>query len=200
MTPDVVGICVAILGSVLIGSIAIAVAVFFGLRSTVNPLGDKLSALKDDLILELSNIKERIIKIEGVADSIWQYTNAYLQQREGIGTITRDLKNFGKTKISANPFSNFTQYTIKFEIGRLSSGSIEKISKKTNMEEEEKRLFSGQPVHAQAVGSTSLILQVPSTDPKLCTTYISTFLKWLDTEYIAQMQLELKKFEDDITV
>lgn len=46
MTSDAVGVCVTILGSILISGIAIAIAVFFGLRSSVNPIGEKISALK----------------------------------------------------------------------------------------------------------------------------------------------------------
>jgi len=200
MSGDVVGICITILGSILIGSIAIAIAVFFGLRSTVNPLGDKLSTLKDDLITELSNIRERIVRIEDTAGNIWQFMSVYFQQREGTGTVVRNLKNFGETRISAKPASGYTLYTINIARGKLDGTSIDKISKMTDLESKENELFSGQVVQVHSIGSNILTVQLPSIDPKLCTNYMSIFLKWLDTTYVETVEAEIKQFEDNITV
>lgn len=197
MSPEVVGICVTILGSVLIGSIAIAIAVFFGLRSTVNPLGNKLSVLKDDIVTELSNIKEKLARIEGATDNIWQFASAYFTKG---GTVTRSLKNFGDTRISAQPSSGYTAYTIRVERGHLDGASVDKLSKITDLEKRENELFSGQLVELQSIGSNALRVRVPSVDPNLCTKYMSMFLKWLDTEYAKALEAEIRKFEDDITV
>jgi len=198
MSTDVIGICVTILGSVVLSGIAIAIAVFLGLRSTVNPIGDKISALKDDIVTELSGIKERIIKIEGVADNIWGFIGGYLQRSEG--TIIRDLKNFGKTKISVQPEARQTIYTIRVERGRLAGTMVDKLSKITDLEKTENELFMGNPVEVTSYGSDMLRVTIPSTDSALCTKYMSIFLKWLDTKYIELLKSETSLFEDDIEV
>jgi hypothetical protein len=200
MSNDFIGICITIFGSLFIGAIAIAVAIYFGLKSTVNPIADRLSLLKDDLITELSNIKERIIQIDNTADKVWQFATVYFAQQGSIGTVTRRLKNYGETKISASPESDFTIYNIKIEQGRLNSGTICKISKETTLEDNENRMFPGKGVSIQSLGSNLLTLRVPSTDPEVCTKYMSMFLRWLDTEYVEKIRQEIKQYEDDITL
>ena len=99
MSPDAIGIAVTILGSVLIAGIILAVATYFGLRQGFNPIGDKLVTLKEDIVTELSNIKEKVIKIEEVADNIWEYIGSLLAKE---GTVILNLENFGKLELLQN--------------------------------------------------------------------------------------------------
>ena len=67
-------------------------------------------------------------------------------------------------------------------------------------ESEEEKLFSGQEVQVNSIGSDFLKVRVPSTDPALCTKYMSMLLKWLDTNYMKEMHSEIRQVEDNIKI
>ena len=100
MDTNVIGICVTI----LVGVIAIGVAIYFGLRSFTNGIGKKVDETKDSLVVELSGIKENIVKIITRVDDVWQLASAFMTGK-AVGTVEIELKNFGKTKVSAELLS-----------------------------------------------------------------------------------------------
>ncbi len=194
MDINITGICI----TVLLGVLALGAAIFFGLRGFTDKIGRKVDQTKDDIVTELSDINEKIVKIDTNTDNLVQLANAYLTS--STGTVTRQLKNFGATKISALPASGETLYIIRTARGRLDSKSVSKISKETGFENEERKLLAGRDVVVQSVGSNILRVEVPSTDPELCTKYMSMFLKWLDTQYIETIKRETSQFEDNIAI
>jgi len=193
MDVNVIGICVTI----LLGVIAVALAIFFGLRVFTNGIGKKVDETKDSLVIELSGIKENIVKIITRVDDVWQLASVFMKG-QGVGTIEVDLKNFGKTKISAEVAVKETRYLIQPEKGRFSDDAIPKISKITTLAKTELEMFGREPV-VMSLGNM-LRVTLPSVDPKLCTEYMSLFLKWLDTDYVRELQSDISKFEKDIKV
>lgn len=194
MDINITGICITVLLAVL----ALGAAIYFGLRGFTDKVGKKVDQTKDDIVTELSGINEKIVKIDTNTDNLVQLANNYLTS--SIGTVTKQLKNFGSTQVSARPASNETEYIIKVEHGKLDSISMSKISRETGFQDKEDELLSGKKVRADSIGSNMLRIHVPSTDPDLCTKYMSMFLKWLDTEYIESIKREISQFEDNITI
>jgi hypothetical protein len=197
MNIDVLGICV----TVGISVVTLALAVYLGLRGFGNRIGDKVDGIKEGVVLELSGIKENIVKIGTRVDDVWQLVSQLallLTKGQTIGTIEVELKNFGKTKISAEVATDKTVYTIQSEKGKLISNAVVRISKATSLAKIELEML-GQEAKVDNMGAW-LRVHIPSVDPKLCTQYMSSFLKWLDTEYVSALQSETNRFEKDIKV
>lgn len=176
MDIDILGICV----TVFLGVLAIAIAIFFGLRGFTNNLGKQISKFKDDVVLELSGIKEKMIHVDNTAQTILNLVTGYLSREHG--TVIVQLKNFGKTSITAEPGKDDTTYTILVEKGILNTRLMGKVSVKTGLTETEYRMFNNT-VDVYSLGSNRIRLVLPSTDPENCTKYINLFLAWLDKEY-----------------
>lgn len=193
MDMNILGICI----TVLLGLIAISLAIFFGLHGFKKDLSEKVTTAKTDIIGELSGIKQNITKLDGRADTILQLANLYFGQK--TGTIYRELKHFGRTKISAEPGDTETKYLVQVEKGKLSDKLIWKLSKETDLARSEIDMFSRE-AGVISLGSNALHVTVPSTDPALCTQYMSMFLKWLDTEYADRQKHEITDFEEGITI
>jgi hypothetical protein len=197
MDINVTGICVTI----VIGIIAIALSIYFGLRGFSNSIGKKVDETKDGVVLELSGIKENIVKIGTRVDDIWQLVSQLallLTKGQTVGTIEVELKNLGKTKISAEVAEKETRYMVQSEKGKLISDAVIRISKYTTWAKTEREML-GREAMVTNIGNW-IRVQVPSVDPKLCTQYMSLFLKWLDTEYVTALQSETDRFEKDIKV
>jgi hypothetical protein len=110
------------------------------------------------------------------------------------GTVHITLKNLGDVSVSASPVdSNMTSYTLQFSKG-FNFSAIAAISKTTGFEDVEKKMFSQVP-QALPVTPTLLILRVPSSDPKVCSNYVSKFLTWLDTEYFNRLGKAISEYE-----
>lgn len=196
MTPDIIGICVTIGVSVVLAGVMIGLAVFFGFHNFTSNLTDKASKIKDAIIGELSPIKDRLVTIDERTLNIWQYELAKVSS--STGTVEKYLTNFGKTIITAEPGKDETAYTIQVEKGTLDANFISKISEETRLNSIEKEMF-GRLIAQIPIRSNRLKLIVPSTNPKICTQYISTFLKWLDSEYIKAIP-QITEFETGIEV
>lgn len=189
MSPDAIGICLAILG--------IGLCLFFGLRGFTSKVTDRISDVKDAIITELSNIRVKMAKVETRADDIWQLEKGRFE--ESSSTIEGTLKNFGKVKISAEPAAEMTTYTLEVEKEDLNLNLISRLSKITGLVKTEINLFGSEP-RLFPVRPKVIRILVPSTDPKLCTQYISTFLNWLDTKYHSGRQQEIEEFEKGINI
>lgn len=189
MTPDGLFISLAILG--------IGLCLYFGLRGFTNKVTDKVSDVKEAIITELSSIREKMTKVETRAEDIWELEKGRLTKSSG--TIEGTLKNFGKVKIAAEPAADKTVYTLEVEKGDLNTNLISRLSRITELAKIELNLF-GNETRLLPVRPKVIRILIPSTDSKLCTQYISTFLKWLDTEYPSGRQRELKEFEEGISI
>ena len=193
MDINVTAICVTI----IVGVIAIGLAIYLGLRGFSNSVSKKVDETRNSIVLELSGIKENIVKIITRVDDVWQLVSVLMRGQAG-GTIELELKNFGKTKVSAEMAEKETRYIIRPEKSRLIAETIIKMSKVTHLARTELEMFSDEPLMVNAGGM--LIVTIPSVDPELCTKYMSYLLKWLDTEYVKGVESEIAKFEKDIKV
>jgi len=197
MDINVTGICITI----IVGVIAIALSIYFGLRGFSNSISKKVDETSDGIVLALSGIRDNIVKISTRVDDVWQLVSQLallLTKGQTVGTIEVELKNFGKTKISAQIAEKETIYIVQSEKGKLSSDAIVRISKYTTLGKTELEMF-GRETMVDNIGNW-LRVHVPKVDPKLCTQYMSLFLKWLDTEYVTALQSETDRFEKDIKV
>ena len=194
MNINTLGICI----TVVVGVIAIALALFFGFRGFANSLGEKITNVKNDVILELAGIKDNIIRIEEKASSLWDLFNVYVSQRQA-GTVTLQLNNFGKTRIWAEPKGNETSYWIQVEKGKLNPIKISEVSRKSGFAEKELKLFGSEP-KVDTMGANMLRVAIPSNESKKCVQYINMFIKWLDTEYFRELMEEIKAFEEGIQI
>lgn len=193
MDINITGICI----TVLIGVICLSLAIFLGLRGFTGKLGKKVEQAKDDIVAELSGINEKIVKIDTNTDNLVQLANAYLTSASG--TIVKRLKNFGDTKISAQPGTNDTTYIIRVEKGILNASMIDRLSKKTGLSTIEIKRF-GRETKVTNLGSNTLRVIIPSTDPKICTGYMGELLTWIDTKYHEGTLDFVAEFENGINV
>ena len=196
MNSDIVGICVTIGVSVILAGVMIGLAVFFGLRSFTDSVGKKVSNAKDSIVGELSPIRDRLITIDERTDTIWQFEMA--KATSSTGTVEKYLKNFGKTTITAEPGKDETAYIVQVEKGTVDVNFTSKISEESGLNDIERKMF-GRIVGFIPLRPNRFILIVPSTDPKVCTEYISIYLKWLDTEYVKSLT-RIADFETGIEI
>jgi hypothetical protein len=196
MNPDIVGICVTVGVSVILAGVMIGLAVFLGLRSFTDSVGKKVSNAKDSIVGELSPIRDRLITIDERTDTIWRFEMA--KATSSTGTVEKYLKNFGKTTITAEPGKDDTAYIVEVEKGTVAMHFSLKIAEETSLNDIEREMF-GRIVGFIPLRPNRFRLQVPSTDPKVCTKYMSIFLKWLDTEYVEALP-RLKDFESGIEI
>lgn len=196
MTPGIIGICVTIGVSVILAGVMIGLAVFLGLQNFTVTLSQKISNIKTAILGELSPIKDRLVTIDERTNSIWLYELG--KADSPTGTVEVYLTNFAKTTITAQPGKEVTSYIIQVEKGTLNAAYIAKVSEETRLNSIEKEMFGKLAEHL-ALRPDRLQLIVPSTDPKTCTQYISTFLKWLDSEYFEALP-NISAFESGIEV
>lgn len=193
MDINILGICI----TAFLSSVGLAVAIFCGLYGFKKDIGEKITNVKDDIIVELSDIKENTVRIQEKANDLWDLAKVHLPST--ARTIEVKLQNFGNTKISAEPDVSGTAYMMRIEKGSLSGALISKISKKTELAGVSVGMF-GREVFVTTLGANILKIIVPSTDPTLCKKYMSILLKWLDTTYVKEVKHELEEFEEGITV
>ena len=175
-------LCVGLI-AIAVGIIAVAVALYFGLRD-----------LPKNLNATLSDIRDKVSTIDLNMKNTWDLLTA---QQYRTGTIERNLKNLGKTKISAFPQADITVYVIESERPILQGGLIVKLSKGTSLEDQERKMFNGIIPGINTPEANRLVVHVPCTEPKLCTDYISILLKWLDTTYYESFHT-IKDYEEPI--
>lgn len=193
MDVNIIGICVTVLLSV----IALAVGIFLGLRGFTNRIADKVDETKSSIVLELSGIKENIVRVGTRVDDVWQLASAFMTGK-AVGTVEVELKNFGKTKVSAQLAEKETVYIVQPQKGKLVASEISKFSKESEFSRREREMFGSEP-HSMNLGN-ALRITIPSVDHKICTTYMNSLLKWLDTEYVSMLKSGVAKFEEDIKV
>lgn len=172
----------------LLGLISIAIGLFLGLFFGLGGLRKGISG-------DLSTIKEKVMSIENTTGKLWDLTSARSYQ---LQTVVRDFNNLGKVSVSADPRETETLYRIRVEKPIILGGMITKLSKETGLAKVEIDMFKKEPTHT-VVSKNELLMHVPCIEPKLCTEYITIFLKWLDSTYFGRYQSKLAEFEESIT-
>ena len=196
MSIDAVGITAGIGSSIILGLIIVGLTLFFCLRSIRSEVSTQAQNVRKDITEKLSSIDNKVTKIETLTNTVWDV----LREREfgTTGTVEIQLKNFAKTTITAEPREEETAYIIQVEKGTLDDNFIAKVSNETRLNTIEREMF-GKLVGQIPLRPNRMRLIIPSTDPKLCTKYISIFLKWLDLEYIKALP-QKDEFETGIEV
>lgn len=167
----------------LIGLVALAFGVGFGLRG----FGKGITS-------ELRDIKETVIAIQETADKTWDLIlNRFAPSS---GTVERELENLGKVKISAEPGEKETRYLIEIEKPILIEGLLFKLTKESGLLKKEQEMF-GSELKGVILSRTRMRIRIPCTDPKLCTEYITLFLKWLSMTYVNSLG-GIKDYEEPI--
>lgn len=180
----------------LIGLIAIALGIFFGLRGFGKQIRDDLAVIRqqtkpiEEIKNKTNNIAEKIVAMSNTLEKGWDIIQAQLLK---AGTVEKFLDNLGKIRISAKPGKEKTTYTIEIQKPILNMDFIEKKSKETGFWKKEVEIF-GQETKFTTLSPRKMLVHVPSNDPVRCTTYIATFMKWLDTNYFESLK-EIQTFE-----
>ena len=169
--------------------IALGVALALALIVCMYRIDGKLSKIQDNTGV-IPEIRNELTKLTERVD---------MALRIGVqlpkGTVTVFLKNLGKVEVTAEPSEKDTTYRISVEKPVLKSGPISKISKETEMAKKELELFGEEPKLGVFPDSKHMVLTVPSIDGKVCSQYVSLFLKWLDTTYFEALK-EVSDYEN----
>ncbi|PIU23170.1 MAG: hypothetical protein COT13_04495 [Chloroflexi bacterium CG08_land_8_20_14_0_20_45_12] len=170
--------------SPLIGLIAIAVAVFFGLWG-----------FRKDISGKLSDIRDKMGAMQVTVDKVWDLASRRFLGE--TGTVERSLDNLGEVKITAEPGESDTTYFV--EIGKpiLKGDYLMKLTKETSFAATERKLFGSEP-HVIVFSPIRMRIRIPSNDSKRCTEYITLLLRWLDSEYVAALPRLITQFEEPI--
>lgn len=172
--------------AIFLGAVAIAVAIYFGLREVRKDIGGKLS-----------DIREKIVIMGVTLDNAWDLLK--MRFFGEAGTVERNSSNLGKVKITAKLGEEITEYIVDIEEPVLEYGLIDKLSKTTNLEDIERKFFDNKIPTVTTPIATRAVVKVPCTDPQKCTEYMSIFLKWLDSTYYDSLP-EIKDYEEPIQI
>jgi hypothetical protein len=171
---------------ILLGLIAVAVAVYFGLWGFRKDIGDKLT-----------DIRDKVMAMGTTLDKAWDLLKIRLGGE--FGTVERELTNLGKTRISAKPGQDETVYFVEVERPVLQDDFISKLAKGTDFEAKEMEFFGGQLTRISTPIPTRMTVKIPCTEARKCTDYMSMFLKWLDSVYYDALP-KIKEYEEPIQV
>lgn len=120
------------------------------------------------------------------------------------GTIELETINFGRVKISANPGSVETEYDIQFQVA-VSAELVSKLwrSSPEGIKYEEKLRhpsslvsYGGEMSRFFNMNPSWIRITLRSTDPKLCSEFIQSVVRWIDRDYLREKEEQLKQFED----
>ncbi len=172
-------------GGLVGGLVAIAVSIWFGLQSFKGGVTEKLQKMSEDL----SALRTKL-------DSVWDVIPK--GSPNWSGTVVRELPRLGKVEISASPGDNQTQYFIKIQHDVINADLLDLLTKQTGFEEYEKRLFDGKVAQFDQVSRNAIVIRIPATKPSITTEFVTKFLEWMDSEYIAKREQALAEYEAPI--
>ncbi len=171
--------------AILVGLLAIAAAIYFGLWGFRKDISDKLS-----------NIRDKVMTMGVTLDKAWDLLK--IHYGAGTGTVERVLTNLGKTKISAEPGPDTTNYIVEVEKPVFHEKLIAKVYKEKGLIEKEKIIFGKElQMVVNVFSPTRMRLTIPCSESKACTEYMTLVLKWLDSVYFASLPT-IKEFEEAI--
>lgn len=168
----------------VVGLVAIALSLFFGLRNFGTGVRHNLS-----------DIREKLVAIGVTMDKTWDLLSLHF--RGQTGTVERHLPNLGKVRVTAESGATETVYVVDIEKPILTQLAVVKLTKMTSFAQKEKEFF-GQETKITVFSPSRMRVWLPAIDPELCTGYMTLFLKWLDSEYIARLPQLLSEFEEPI--
>lgn len=171
---------------IFLGLAGIAVAVFFGLRGFGKGVNDKLD-----------RVNEKLVAIATTIDKVWDLISR--RAREQAGTVERHLDNLGKIKVTAEPGLKETSYIVEIENPILHEDYLVKVhgDDVAFKKHEDEILGENKVIGLSVFTPTRMRLRVPSTDPKVCTDFMTATLHWLNTTYVASLST-LGDFEGPI--
>lgn len=107
------------------------------------------------------------------------------------------LSGVGRVLVSAEPSERQTVYTLRFDQPILFQGIFQKFSMApdSTILKKEKEIF-GVPVQGNILTQNQMLVYVPSTDTEVCKSYISYFLKWIDTVYFPNFARVRDEYEN----
>lgn len=178
----------------LIGLVAIALTIFFGVIAIALTIFFGLKGLPKDVLGELSRIKEAVIAIRTTVEKTWDLM--LRQSAQGGGTVERQLENLGKVRITAEPGKDNTSYLIEIEKPLLKEGPLYKIVQEPDFVKQEGKIL-GQQSQITVLSPNRMRFNIPCTDPKPCTEFVTFLLKELNSTYVESLK-EIKKFEESI--
>ncbi len=113
------------------------------------------------------------------------------------GTVVVMLKNLGTVSVSAEPATipEATRYSLLFE-KPFKFNVIGRVAHATGLDVKERQMLGGKIATSLTLNPVQVIVTVPSNDPKLCSEYISFFLKWLDSEYFTRANETIAEYEN----
>ncbi len=182
----------------LIGLISIALSLFlglyFGLAGFRKGVTSELSSIKKDVITELSSIKEAVIAVRTTVEKTWDL----IVSQFGVsgGTIERELENLGNVKITAEPGAEVTTYLIEIEKAIMKEGPFFKKAEETDFVKQETEILGGK-TGIIILSPHRMRYSLPSTDPEVCTEFITFFLNWLNSTYFESLE-QITEFEESI--
>lgn len=167
--------------SLLIGLVVIALAIYFGLRGSKTSSDGKLGKSLEEKLGKIEKHAEAIKRIEDIAlrldERLYALSVFPKSAVEGV------LKNVGKVKVTAEPGEKGTKYYVEVEKPVLKESFIAKRSVETWVAEKEKTLFGTEAPAVTVIDPRRAVFDLPSTDPKICSEYMTLFFRWLDSEY-----------------
>lgn len=160
------------------------------------------------LIAVVSRINEKLSKIEDNTNGISDIRNDLTKLTErvdmalrlgiqfGKGTVELTLKNLGAVSVSAQTSTSVqsTRYILQFE-KPFKFDVMGTVACATGLDAKEHEMF-GKNVISLAISPVQIMITVPSIDPKLCSEYMSFFLKWLDSEYFTRAEGTIAEYEN----
>jgi hypothetical protein len=153
-------------------------------------ISGQLSKIQDNTG-KIDDVKTEVTKLSTSVDVVIRYG---LQDRHSSVTVT--LPHLGEVVISATPQADTTEYSLRFVRSHpvLDEGYIGKKSQELGFNKTEEAML-GKPAYLTNVGSSLMVLTVPSVDPKTCSEYVSALLKFIDS-LVEGWDAELQKFEN----
>ncbi len=153
-------------------------------------ISGKLSRIEENTG-KIEDVKTEVTKLATGVDVVIRYG---LQTSKGTATVT--LPQLGQVLVSAQPGSERTEYKLRFTRTHhvLNINYVAKKSKEHAFGRIAIGMF-GEGTRLNDVGPGTWVLTVPSTDPVLCSDYVSRFLKFVDSLLEGYTE-ELKKYEN----
>jgi len=173
--------------SISLDTIISIIGIVIPLVGSIYWLARKLDRIEDNTE-PIKSISETMIRLD-------ERTRVLSLGGKSPGTVNVQLTHYGNVSVTAQPFSDVTRYTVIFGAPAKLDG-ISRVAKQTGLVAKEEQLFGGQHATGLVVNPNYLVITVPSTNPALCSEYMTYFLKWLDTEYFPRAEATVAEYEN----
>lgn len=176
--------------ALIVGLLSVALCIFFGLRGFRKEINKNLSEIEINT-RPVGDMKDKIITMSNTIEKIWDSI-----PRSGGQTVERNFEKLGKVKITAEPHATETRYFVVIQKPILKEGFLIKTGKETEFLKKELEVFSRETL-ISILSPHRMRIRLPSTDPKICTKFMTFLLNWLNTTYVQSLD-KMKEFEEPI--